>query len=83
MSLSKQGENNNMFGKKHSPETLEKIREKAKLRTYSEETNEKRRQANLGMKREKKQCPHCNKLVAVNGYARWHGDNCKYYKLSE
>lgn len=77
MSLAKQGENNNMFGKSHSQETIEKIREKAKLRTYSEETNEKRRLANLGLKREKKLCPHCNKLVAVNGYARWHGDNCK------
>lgn len=77
MSLAKQGKNNNMFGKSHSKETLEKIREKAKLRTYSDETNEKRRQANLGLKREKKLCPHCNQQVAVNGYARWHGNNCK------
>jgi len=30
-----------------------------------------------GTKREKKQCPHCGKDVAVNGYARWHGNNCK------
>lgn len=78
MSLAKQGENNNMFGKSHSQETIEKIREKAKLRTYSDETNEKRRLANLGLKREKKLCSHCNQLVAVNGYARWHGDNCKH-----
>lgn len=77
MSLAKQGENNNMFGKSHSHETIEKIREKAKLRTYSAETNEKRRLASLGSKREKKLCPHCNNEVAVNGYARWHGDNCK------
>ena len=77
MSIAKQGKNNNMFGKSHSQETLEKIREKAKLRTYSYETNEKRRKANLGLKREKKLCPHCNQQVAVNGYARWHGDNCK------
>lgn len=80
MSLAKQGKNNNMFGKKHSQETIDKLREKAKLRTYSEETNEKRRLANLGLKREKKLCSHCNKLVAVNGYARWHGDNCKERK---
>lgn len=78
MSLAKQGENNNMFGKSHSQETIEKIRQKAKLRTYSNETNEKRRLANLGLKREKKLCSHCNQLVAVNGYARWHGDNCKH-----
>ena len=25
----------------------------------------------------KKLCPHCDQLIAVNGYARWHGDNCK------
>lgn len=77
---SNRGENNGMFGKSHSPETIEKIREKAKLRTYSDETNEKRRLANLGLKREKKLCPHCNKEVAVNGYARWHGENCKERK---
>lgn len=22
-------------------------------------------------------CSHCNKLIAVNTYPRWHGDNCK------
>jgi hypothetical protein len=77
MSLAKQGENNSIFGKNHSHETIEKIREKAKLRTYSDETNEKRRLANLGKTKPKKLCIHCNKEVAVNGYARWHGDNCK------
>lgn len=25
----------------------------------------------------KKECPHCNKIVSSNTYARWHGDNCK------
>jgi NUMOD3 motif len=75
---SNRGENNGMYGKKHSEDTLQKIREKAKLRTYSEETNEKRRRANLGRTKPKKLCPHCNQLVAVNGYARWHGDNCKH-----
>ena len=32
---------------------------------------------NRGLKREKKECPHCGKFVAVNVYPRWHGDNCK------
>lgn len=27
--------------------------------------------------REKKECPHCNKIVDLSNYARWHGDNCK------
>ena len=30
-----------------------------------------------GLKRDKKECPHCGKFVAVNVYPRWHGDNCK------
>ena len=25
----------------------------------------------------KKQCEHCNKVVGLGGYARWHGSNCK------
>jgi hypothetical protein len=78
--VARQGERNGMYGKTHSEETRAKQREKAKLRAYSTETNEKRRQANLGSKREKKQCPHCNNLIAVNGYTRWHGDNCKLKK---
>ena len=35
------------------------------------------REKNRGLKRDKKQCPHCNRHVAVNTYPRWHGDNCK------
>jgi hypothetical protein len=35
------------------------------------------RERNLGSKREKRQCPHCQQLIAVNAYPRWHGDNCK------
>ncbi len=77
LAATRQGERNGMFGKKQSEETKEKIREKAKLRTYSDETNEKRRLANLGKTKPKKLCIHCNKEVAVNGYARWHGNNCK------
>ena len=54
--------------------------EKAKGRKYSSETIEKRAAKIRGSKREKKLCPHCNREVAVNGYARWHGDNCKEKK---
>ena len=75
--IARQGERNGMYGKTHSEETRAKQREKAKLRTYSQETNEKRRQANLGSKREKILCPHCNNLISVNTYPRWHGDRCK------
>jgi hypothetical protein len=32
---------------------------------------------NRGKKRPTRTCPHCNSTVAVNTYARWHGDQCK------
>lgn len=68
---------NPSYNTAHSEETKKKMSKKAKGRKYSQETIEKRAEKNRGSKREKKQCPHCNQLVAVNGYARWHGDNCK------
>lgn len=51
-----------MIGRKQNPEVVAKRSEKQRL---------------MNMKREKKLCPHCNREVAINGYARWHGDNCK------
>jgi ribosomal protein S27AE len=29
------------------------------------------------LKREKKECPHCSKIIPVNIFARYHGDRCK------
>ena len=60
-----------------SDETKQKMREKALGRKQSADTIQKKADAIRGSKREKKQCPHCQQLIAVNGYARWHGDNCK------
>lgn len=77
MSLAKQGEKNNMFGKTHNDITKQKMREKALGRKQSNDTITKKADAIRGLKREKQLCPHCNKQIAVNGYARWHGDNCK------
>ena len=31
----------------------------------------------LGKKQPKTLCPHCNRAIANNTYARFHGDNCK------
>jgi len=51
MSKAKQGSNNNMYGKRHSKETIEKIREKAKKRPpESEETKAKRKVTMTGRK---------------------------------
>lgn len=63
-----------------SEETREKIRMKAIGRKQSDETIKKKADAVRGSKREKKLCPHCCQQIAVNGYARWHGDNCKKLK---
>lgn len=77
LSEAKQGNRNNMFGKFHKESSKERMREKALGRKQSIETIQKKADAIRGLKREKKQCPHCEQFVAVNGYARWHGDNCK------
>jgi len=54
---------------------------KATGRKQSEETIRKKIEATKGKKREKLLCPHCGQLVAVNGYARWHGANCKILNI--
>jgi hypothetical protein len=78
MSAKKQGENNPRYGVKLESSTREKMREKAIGRTQSAETIQKKADAIRGSKREKKLCPHCNQQVAVNGYARFHGDRCRH-----
>jgi len=77
LSESSSGENNSMYGKKHSEETKKKMSLKAKGRKQSLETIKKKADALRGTTRPKKQCPHCKKMIAVNTYPRWHGDNCK------
>ena len=78
MRESKQGANNHRYGVEVSKDTRSKISEALKGRKQSEELIKKRADAVRGSKREKKLCVHCDQLVAVNGYARWHGDNCKH-----
>jgi hypothetical protein len=73
----RQGERNGMYGKTHSEETRQKIRERALGRKQSPETIAKKSAAARGATREKKQCPHCEQMIAVNAYPRWHGDNCR------
>ena len=73
------GENNSMYGKKQSDDAKAKISAKIKGRKQTEEEKEVRRHSLLALKlkKPKKLCLHCNQEVAVNGYARWHGDRCK------
>lgn len=74
---SNRGENNGMYGKTHSGDSKSKMRDKALGRKQSEETIRKKADAIRGKKRDKKLCPHCNQMISVNTYPRWHGDNCK------
>jgi len=81
LSVAQSGKNNPRYGVEVSEETRAKISEKAKGRKQSAETVQKKADAIRGLKRVKRLCPHCAQLVAVNGYARWHGANCKILNL--
>lgn len=76
-----EGENNPMYGRRHSEETRKKIGIKSIGRKprlgvkLSQETKEKCRVSALN--RTKKDCPHCGKIVDPSNYVRWHGDVCK------
>lgn len=77
LSTAQSGKNNPRYGIEVSEKTRTKISEKARGRKQSAETIKKKADAIRGLKREKLLCPHCDQLVAVNGYARWHGDRCR------
>jgi len=77
MSESHKGEKNHRFGVKVSEETKQKQREKAVGRKQSAETIKKKADALRGRVKPKILCPHCQQLIAVNTYPRWHGDQCK------
>ena len=80
MSASKLGENNNRYGVDVSEETRRKIGDRIRGRKQTEEEKARRGLANLGKVKPKKLCPHCNQMIAVNTYPRWHGDQCRSIK---
>ncbi len=71
------GKGNPNYGKKASAETRKLQSDKATGRKQSEKTIKAKADAVRGSKRKKKLCTHCNQMIAVNGYARFHGDKCK------
>lgn len=77
LSNAKKGKNNNRYGVIVSEETRKKMSEKAKNRKQSSETVEKRVEKLRGVPRPKIHCTHCDQMIAVNTFSRWHGDNCK------
>ena len=76
MSKAKQGKNNNRYGVEVLDSTRNKIGDKIRGRKHSDDEKKRRADAIRGNKREKKLCPHCDRMIAVNTYARWHGDRC-------
>jgi aromatic ring-cleaving dioxygenase len=80
MSESKRGEKNNRYGVEVSEETRKLIGDRIRGRKQTEEEKRARGLANLGKIREKKLCPHCQQMIAVNTYPRFHGDSCKEKK---
>jgi hypothetical protein len=76
MSDSKRGEKNNRYGVELSAETRQKIGDKIRGRKQTDEEKARRGAANRGRVKPKILCPHCNQMIAVNTYPRWHGPNC-------
>lgn len=80
LSKAKIGKNNNRYGVLVSVETRKKIGDKIRGKKQTAETVERRVEKLRGVPRPKVHCTHCNQLIAVNVYPRWHGDNCKENK---
>ncbi len=73
---SNRGENNGMYGKKHTESSKLKMSKMATGRKQSAETIAKKAAKLRGQKREKKPCPHCDRMIAVGWYHR-HINKCK------
>jgi predicted GIY-YIG superfamily endonuclease len=73
------GENNPMFGKKHSQESIERNRKSNTGKIVSEESRKKMSLSGKGKKRTRIiiVCPHCGKEGDASNMKRWHYDNCK------
>jgi hypothetical protein len=76
MSESKLGEKNNRYGVEVSEETRRRIGDRIRGRRQTDEEKARRAEANRGKVKPKQLCPHCQKMIAVNTYPRWHGDRC-------
>lgn len=68
--------------KRHTEESRELMSKAIKAayadRVMSDAERKRRSEAQKGKKQHRTICPHCFKDVAVNVYARCHGDNCKH-----
>lgn len=78
MAVKKKGENNPRFGVEVLESTRQKIGDKIRGRKQTPEEKARRAEANRGKVKPKILCPHCQKMIAVNTFPRWHGANCSH-----
>lgn len=80
ISAAKKGQVTHQKGKPRTDEQKQKQREKMLGRKVDSEVLARRIATvkSLGLKRDKKECPHCSKVIPVNIFARYHGDRCKF-----
>lgn len=77
MAEKKKGKNNPRYGVELSEETRQKIGDQIRGRKQTAEEKARRAEANRGKVKPKRLCPHCQQMIAVNTYPRWHGLRCK------
>ena len=77
MAVKKKGENNPRFGVEVLESPRQKIGNKIRGRKQTDDEKQRRAEANRGKVKPKQLCPHCQQMIAVNTYPRWHGDQCK------
>lgn len=75
MSESSKGPNPNM-ARVISQQQREAISKRNKGSKRPQSAIDAAAEKNRGKKRPTRTCPHCGSTVAVNTYARWHGDRC-------
>jgi len=83
LSEAKKGKKNSRYGIVVSEDTKSKISNAMKGRKQDPEVVARRTETmkSLNMKRKQILCPHCQQMISVNTYPRWHGENCKLKEL--
>jgi len=84
------GKNNGFYGKKHTEQTLQKMRNsrteetKNKMRKPKSEEHKNNMKGNTAWKHRdytiKEKCIHCGILAMKTNITRWHNNNCKLVK---